>query len=362
MSTDLRTALTEHLDSVTPPAGDLDLVVRSGTRRRRRRRVAVSAVSVVTVAVTAFVASERLGDAVDDSLAADYPSLGAMDFSHGLRAYADPGREIHLGGRTFDASDLAFLDTDAVATPYGVVFYDGGRPMLLAESGEVSPLVEGPVEARSGFHPTAKMDSTSPQVGFATLHDGVATVTVRDLRTGEDVASHDVECGTCGDLVIDALDGGALFYRTGDGTMLWDVDEATTEPFAGSETRIADVRAGVVLFDGEAPGTNASRAWLLVRGAIDAQLTFDGRHILSWSSRLQPTQPGIEPVVLDAGPQQEGRLGFWTVDTDGSILVAAPGGYPDFTVFDCEVPSGTCAEVGPLTPEGGDPMFIGNDM
>jgi hypothetical protein len=31
-------------------------------------------------------------------------------------------------------------------------------------------------------------------------------------------------------------------------------------------------------------------------------------------------------------------------------------------VFDCEVPSGRCAEVGPLVPTGGDPMFIGNDM
>ena len=33
-----------------------------------------------------------------------------------------------------------------------------------------------------------------------------------------------------------------------------------------------------------------------------------------------------------------------------------------YVVYDCEVPSGVCEELGPLTVAGGDPMFIGNDM
>jgi hypothetical protein len=36
--------------------------------------------------------------------------------------------------------------------------------------------------------------------------------------------------------------------------------------------------------------------------------------------------------------------------------------YPDYTVYDCVLPSGACTELGPLHPVGGDPEFIGNDM
>ncbi len=32
------------------------------------------------------------------------------------------------------------------------------------------------------------------------------------------------------------------------------------------------------------------------------------------------------------------------------------------TVYDCQVPSGTCTELGPLTALHGDPEFIGVDM
>jgi hypothetical protein len=102
-----------------------------------------------------------------------------------------------------------------------------------------------------------------------------------------------------------------------------------------------------------------------VKGAIDAQLTFDGRHVLYWSSHLEPTTPGDAPIDLEVGQARKpgGYVdGFFAVDTDGSILVAHAKRYPDFTVYDCEVPSGACTELGPLTPTGGDPMFIGVDM
>lgn len=363
MSIDLRTALADRLDTVEAPRGDLQAAVRAGTRRRRVRRGAVAAGTVGALALVAVVATGQLRDTVADHTVVDYPSLGRMDFGGGLRAYADPGHEVHLGGRTFDASDLEWLDTDAAATPSGMVFYDAARPMLLGEDGEVTALVADPVESHGGFHPTAKADSASPSVAFATLRDGVATITVRDLESGEDTGSLDVECGRCDDLVIDGLDGGVVFYRTAAGTSVWDVAGDEPRVFAGPRTRVADVRAGVVLYDGPEPSTAAARDWRLVPGAIDAQLTFDGRHVLYWSSRLQSTEPGGAPVTLEQGPTQVGALGFWAVDTDGSVLVATVAGkYPDYTVFDCEVPSGACTPLGPLAPQGGDPMFIGNDM
>lgn len=363
MSTDLRSALAEHLDAVTPPRGDLDGVVRRGTRRRRARRGGAALVLAGAVAVVAVVVTGRLGGVVTDVTVPDYTSVGPLDFDEGLRAYADPGVEIHLGGRTFDASELEYLDTDAVATPYGVVFYDSGRPMLLGEDGDVEPLVEGPVESREGFHPTAKADSVLPRVAVATLRDGIATITVRDMESGEDVGSLEVECGTCEGLVLDALDDGVVLYRTGEATYYWAGGESTPVEFAGPDTRVVDVRNHALLYDGPAPTSAAAERYIMIQAPVDAQLTFDGRYILDWSSVLRPTRSGADPVVLERGPKQTGALGFFAIDTDGSVLVAAlTGDYPDYTVFDCEVPSGECAALGPLAPTGGDPAFIGNDM
>ena len=101
----------------------------------------------------------------------------------------------------------------------------------------------------------------------------------------------------------------------------------------------------------------------LVQGAIDAQLTFDGKYVLDWSSRLRSTD-GSPDLVLGEGPtKRDDGLGFWAIDSDGSVLVARPDGeYPHYLVYDCEVPSGACEELGPLVTEGGDPEFIGVDM
>lgn len=363
MSTDLRTTLADHLDPLTPPQGDLAGVVRAGTRRRRVRRGAVGLVTASVVAAAVGVGLQ-LGDSTpQSSTVTDYPAIGQLDFDDGLRAYADPGVEIHLGGRTFDASELDYLDTDATATPFGVVFYDEGRPMLLDETGEISALMEGPVEADTGFHPTAKVDSAAPHVAWATLLDGTATITVRDMETGDDVDTLEVDCGDCGDLVIDALDSGVVLFRTGAGTQSWQVGRTSTFQLAGPRTRVADLRNGTLLYDGPTPTGTGPDRYLMVAAPVDAQLTLDGRWILDWSSVLRPTRTSDRPVVLDEGPRKRGALGFWTIDTDGSVLVATlTGNYPNYTVFDCEVPSGTCAEVGPLAPTAGDPAFVGNDM
>jgi hypothetical protein len=263
----------------------------------------------------------------------------------------------------FDADELDYLDTDATATPYGVVFYDDGRPMLLDESGEVSELVDGPVEADPDFHPTAKADSAAPHVAWAVLSEGTASITVRDMSTGEDIDSLELDCGDCEGLVIDALDEGVVLFRTDAGTQGWQVGRSSTFQLAGPRTRVADLRNGTLLYDGPVPDGTGPVRYHMVPAPVDAQLTFDGRYVLYWSSVLQPVDEADEPVRLEVGPARTGALGFWAVDTDGSVLVAAlDGKYPNYLVSDCEVPSGACVDVGPLTPTGGDPMFIGSDM
>jgi hypothetical protein len=357
MTSDFRRALSDDLQRLTPPPGDLARAVSEGRRLRRRRRGAVAAGVAAAVAVLAVVAGQ-LGGGSSTSDVRRIDPIGRLDFSGGLRAYAAPGAEIHLGGRTFPGRQLEYLDTDAVATPVGVVFYDRGLPQLLRESGEITPLEPGPAVAADDFRPTAKADAAGALVAYAVARDGGgATVTVRDLASGEVVSRRQVP----GDVVIDALDGGVAFLRTDGGTAAWDTASDDYRLLAGPDTRVADVRNGVVLYDGPEPDGPAASDYRLVPGAIDAQLTFDGRHVLYWSSALQASDGG-RPIVLDQGPTTEGGYAFWAMDTDGSVLVAVPGRGAHSTVYDCEVPSGACTKLGPLETLHGDPMFIGVDM
>jgi hypothetical protein len=356
---DLRETLERHLEAVDVPPAPLGPVVLKGRRRHRRRRAATGiAVSAVLAAVVAsgaaLVRSDDEGRGVDGS---QYASVGALDFSRGARAYADPGHELHLGGRTFPYEDLDYLDTDAVATAYGMVFYDHGRPMLLGTDGEVRALVDGPLDDPDGFHPTAKADSVNPWVAYATRRGISITVTVHDLAADRDVASTTIDCPGCTDFAIDAFDDGVAYLRVDQLTRSWDSGTGQGETVYDGGGRVVDVRGGVMLYDGKPP---ADLGLTRVKAPIDAQLTFDGKYVLDWSSRLRSTD-GSADLVLEKGPMK--GLGFWAIDSDGSVLVADPDGkYPNYTIYDCEVPSGTCEQLGPLKATGGDPEFIGVDM
>jgi hypothetical protein len=359
--TDIREAVSEHIDAEVPPAPDLARVVARGRRlRRRRRATAGTALLAAGVVVAGVLALTSDGDVPEHDTA--YDPVGRLDFSGGMRAFASPdGGEVHLGGRTFN-QDLPFLDTDAIATNAGLVFYRDGAVHLLDEAGVITRIDGSQGEAPAGLHPTAKADSTAPWVAYGLPSEGGVTVTVFDLSAREEVASHEFACDDCGQVVVDALDAGSVFVRTAEGTQVWDLESGAVEPFATGETRVADVRNGVVLYDGPAPETSeVTQRWRLVEGPIDAQLTFDGRHVLDWSSRLEPTTPGGETVVLEQ-PKPGNSYAHWNVDTDGSIMVAVPRRWNSSAVFDCTVPAGSCVAIGEVATESGDPMFIGNDM
>jgi hypothetical protein len=369
----LRDDLAAHLDGVTPPPGDLDAVLRRSRTSKVRRVAGPGLLAVAAVGITALVLTQPTGPTTPDDT--EQPPVvateGRLDLSKGLRAYASPSERLYLGGTSMELlPGMGFLDTDAVATPYGLVYMDpDGRTQLLGESGRPEE-IGGPSDAPRDWHPTAKADAEQPHVAFARLRGNDLELAVYDLEDRSEVASTVITCPEgCEERVIDAIDSGAVFVRGKDGTTVWDYESGTRSFFAGPETRVADVRNGVVLYDGPAP-TGTTDAWRLVPGAIDAQLTFDGEHVLSWSGTLEPTRAGGDPIVLDEGPTEMGDgLAWWAVDTDGSILVAVAqpekGGrvfMGDNLVYDCEVPSGSCEELGPLVTTSGDPMFIGVDM
>jgi hypothetical protein len=350
--------LAQHLGAARVPAPDLGAVRSRGRAIRTRRRLATTGALAAVGVVAAGLAVTLPWDGATGPDRQPV-SVGALDLSEGLRAYADPGGVISLGGRELPADVLEGidgLDTDAAATPYGVVFFDRGRPQLLGEDGTVEPLVDGLAAAPADFHPTAKADAVEPWVAWVVLEEDGAQLQVYDLERRRVVASDDVTCGAadCSDVVVDGIDSGTVFVRTSEATWMWSIEEGTYVELAGPRTRVADVRNRVVLHSGPAPTLPLS-AWRYVKGAVDAQLSFDGRHVLSWSATLEPTGPG-EPLVLDV---PKGTI-FYTFDTDGSVLAATLG--PTARFFDCVLPSGRCQPIGELEVTGGDPMFMGDDM
>jgi hypothetical protein len=274
-----------------------------------------------------------------------------------------PGRVLHMAGRSFPVEALDYLDTDAVATLEGIVTYDKGLPVLLEPSGATVLLDTGPTERLRTFHPTAKADAAQPLVAYGLIADGEVTVRVYDLDQRQVVAESVVPCEErCSDTVIDGIDSGTVFVRDHEGTTTWDYAAGTWSHLAGRATRVADVRNQVVLYAGPAPDAPAD-GWRYVPGPVDSQLSFDGSHVLGWSSILEPTASGGKALTLAEGPTKPGYA-FFSFDTDGSVLVSIgpskAGG--DFPVYDCPVTGAACEPLEPLPPGAGDPLFIGADM
>lgn len=369
MSThDLTSELREACEALPVPPGDLDRAVREGGRLRRRRGLALGGAAGATVLAGVVALALLVGGGSDGPRVLDPAGLGPFDTSGGLRGYADPGGDLHLGGRTFEGmgQQLGDLDTGASGTQHGVVHSVSGRPRLLAPDGRSYPLVASEVDDRSSFRPGSRADGTAPTAVVATLHEGTATLHLVDVSRRTTLARRTLDCpGSCDSLRLDALDEGRVFLRGPDGAAVWDTGDDSWTSF-DPRTRVADVRAGVVLHDGPPAPQLEALGLRQVSGAIDSQLTFDGRHVLAWSSRLAPTTPGGKPLRLQRGPggtepRDRDALAFWSIDSDGSVLVATTRRYPRYDVVDCDPVTGRCEEVGGLRPSGGDPVFLGND-
>ena len=294
--------------------------------------------------------------------------VGQLDFSSGLRAFASPDEdgEVSIGGRSFPNEDMGYLDTDATATPYGLVFFDRAmQAHLLSQRGTDQTLAPAPTKQDQDMRLSAKADARLPLVAFTQPGPDGVRVLLHDLETAHTVAEIDVPCSGsgCNDVRVDGLDRGIAFVRTGDGTFVWDPDARAKKGWTllgEGDFRVADARNGRVLWSGAppAPAPDSPVAdWDFTQGPIDASLSYDGRHVLNWSSTLEPTEPdgrAIQLLVNDA---------IWfTFDTDGSVLAAATGGGERSSVYDCELSSGACERIGSVSTKSGDPMFIGNDM
>lgn len=366
----LNRAIGEKVDEVAP-APDLNAVLRRGRGLRRRRAMGV----VATAAVAACCAVVLVQAISPDQLSVSQPSapqrfaaVGRLDYTEGLRAFASPDEDgrLSLGGRYFPRTDMGYLDTDATATPYGVVFFDRAWQVhLLGEDGTDTTLAPAPAQVGVDFRASSKADAQLPLVAFTQPGEYGVDVVLHNLRAQRTVDTRAVPCSgeDCTNVVVDGVDRGLVFVRTGDGTFVWDPQargEARWTRLGEGKFRVADVRNGRLMWYGAPPlpaPLSPVADWSFNEGPIDAQLSFDGRHILYWSPRLEPTTPGDRAVELDV------KEAIWfTFDTDGSVLAASNGPKQQGVFYDCEIPSGTCTEIGRVSTMSGDPMFIGNDM
>jgi hypothetical protein len=366
--------ITEQVTTVAQPVPALQEAVRRGRGIRRRRSLVTFALPLAAAAVVSAVviATARMGPQAPNP---GHPSpekfapVGALDYSHGLRAFASPDEdgEVSIGGRSFPAQDKGYLDTDATATPFGLVFFDkAGQAHLLAQNGTDQTLAPAPTrQDPDNVRLSAKADARLPLVAFTQRGVDGVTVLLDNLDTGRTLDSIAVPCAgpECKEVRVEGLDRGLIFVRTGAGTFVWDPDARGHQRWTllGTDAfRVADVRNRRVLWS-DSPPTPAADSpvadWHFTRGEIDAQLSYDGRHILYWSSTLKPTDPGGHALRLKVK-----NANWFTFDTDGSVLAAVSGSDQRSTVYDCKLPSGDCERIGSVSTKSGDPMFIGNDM
>ena len=354
----LRHVIKSKVDDAVPPLPNAEAVMR------QQRAIFNPRVVAIPVAVVAIVGGVLGGFAVidDDATKSDPEPLGSMDYSHGLRAYKSPDGPVFIGGRQFRGSDLGNIDTDGTATPHGIVYFDDGRAHLLDEDGKRTPIGPETDDAPESFHPSAKADATRPLAAWTEYEGDRVVIRMYDFEKDETVATYAVDCGSkCAKVQLDAVDSGYAFIKTSDGTYVWDAAEDGDDltQVAGPRTDVVDVHAKTMLYSGRrpepAPEGPIDDSWTFVKGAIDAELSHDGRHILYWSPKLKPVRAGGNPIRLDAK-----GLGFYTFDTDGSVLAGTFGS--PAKIYDCELPSGKCTRLKDLPTRSGDPMFVGNDM
>jgi hypothetical protein len=245
------------------------------------------------------------------------------------------------------------------------VFFDQAwQAHLLRDDGTDVTLAPAPSVSFADFRASSKADARMPLVAFTQPGADEVQVVLHDLRAGRTVDTLSVRCSgsDCQDVVVDGLDGGLVFVRTPDGTYVWNpgaTEDANWTLLGTGEFRVADVHNQRILW-AYAPPSPASKSpvatWDRTEGPIDAQLSFDGGHVLNWSRTLRPTTPDVSPITLAV----QDALWF-TFDTDGSVLAAAVRKQRG-VFYDCEIPSGICTHIGTVSAESGDPVFIGNDM
>lgn len=357
----LTRSLHDRLDPMATPRVDLEAVRRAGERRR-----AATTAGGLLAAMALVVGGTALATSVGDDPRVVQPAgLPPMDFDRGARAWYDDARgELHLGGAAFDIGRVQGMDTQASATPWGVVWTEADQSVrVLREDGSVDVLGAGVPDGRTVYG-NVKFDVDQPRVGWLTRTGEGTTLTVRSLAGSDTEIRVPVPCEgrKCQMLALGGIDHDRVLVRRLDveQTLVLDL----TDPDAGWEIidgfRAADVRNRVVLGEGTPPaGSSLGPGWRFVPAeGPESLLTFDGAHELYWSDTLRAIDGG---KALRLEVPVEGTQ-FVNLDSDGSVLVAVMTS-ERVVYHDCDTTTAVCEEFDRVGGRSlGDPSFLGNDM
>ena len=243
------------------------------------------------------------------------------------------------------AAGFEGLDTDAAATPGGVVYYDAGRPMLLDLDGEIHPWSPDAVD-RSAATSTRRPRPTRPRPRspWPSLRDGEPRILVVDTETGRCVDAIDFVCDglrrrdRCVRRRCGVLPRRRRHQRCGTST------GTSPAPSPGRGRR--SPTSATASCSTTAPCRSPSRA-----SASATTPSSAGRSTPSSPTTVPTCSPGRAPwsrpgrgEPLQLSVTERDSASQWTVDTDGSILVASRAGSAT-RVDDCDPVTGACERV-----------------
>lgn len=335
------TGMVDH-DFVTP---DLDAIVRNGDRSLRRRRLVVggAALALVAAVSTGVVLFDDNGDGdagfANDSFDTDVPMW-------------TQGRTLHIAGRTYD---LGVGVTSLVRTSAGIAFvgedkgiytFAGGEPDRIGTAAdvEVSPLVG---------------DSDGDWVGWISdagdqreyvAHDVVSGEEVRDAVKLDPDAQKPLDTG-----YFLAIDGSTAYRLDARGTLRTDLSsgESTAVGPADDPTLVIAAENGLIVTwietkSGADIGTDVVDGGGHVvlgheGGRTVGALSPDGTWAAGLGSGLVWEVGTGRQVALDTGGPGD-AAGYDWLDDD-TLMVVAEGSHDAVRLLECEVPTGSCAEV-----------------
>ena len=344
MSTDLdarlRDSLDQHVGAVSPPRPDVADLVRRGRRRRGRRLAAVSA---LTVAAFAGVATIGVGlvTSTDPGTATQRGGLPiAVGGATGPEVVDGPTGLFVTRSRVYlDGSSYAVKlpwDTGAHVGRLGVAYPAPAshKPTLLTLSGKVRTLAERPSFPGSVFDGWVAADGNGPLVAWAEHTDDAAEIVAYDTARDEVVGRTTIRCHQdskfgryCPRPYV--VSDGTVFVSVFGGVRVWHPRDATPGPVLGADIAQAHHRVVTTFEDrGTVPVDRIGPGWEQAHSpkGVEGILSYDGGWILDNGGNPQVVNWRDPSQTITYRPP--GQVAASVFDTDGSVLVVTVTGDP----------------------------------
>lgn len=353
----LKHTLHAYADEEPAPRFDVDTIARDGDRRLRRSRLTatLAAAGVAGVAIAGGLVVPGLLDAPAGDRAAATPPPYAE------RAVAFAVEDVvHYGRRSFS---VGLTVSSFVVTDHALVLTSGADDR--ADGVVWRYAAGGATRIGNADGDVLRADDTGSLVSWADSSGSAPVYVVYDTSTGSVVARVPARTAPGQQPEVFALDDGAVYWRTAEGIVRYDVEPGTTqlvradlkgtgEP--GEQIELVDASAGRIAFVEQDETTSTMRVGTSMDDSARAMptgwhgvLSPDGAYLgVEEADELAVYDTGTTEDVTPALPGYSFKVVYGWVDADTAMVLglesADSGDYvADFLA--CEVPAGTCEVV-----------------